>query len=256
MSEPTPPEGTESVPPQTDPPSSQNVEPSVSSLDRRISLEDAQKAETRNRQQWIEVMDNLEASTETQGRYFVKFGLRSEDPDEDSRALVLIEPHLESRPSTKRFFRSVENKPDRVYVVITRDGPKRIVFHEEHFGEEGTESYQNDFAQDLIWTSEHPEKSLSYEPYEPRSRLGYSTEHSTVNVAFYSGPEIRGGSPMYFITSFDLGDIADQGIVQDVIKKSIERCESPNKARVEKANQNSALAAELKNMIGSLPPRA
>lgn len=207
--------------------------------EQRVSPENAEQAEVKMHRQWAETMDALEASTETQGKYFAKFGEKSDDPNKDERGLVLIVPYLEETPpETKGILRKkVESKPNSVYVVITRDGPKRLVVQSNQYPEQ----VLNSITSSVKYNANNPGHSY-------QSRNGYYVEDEQPKLAHSIADLGNMGRSV-------LADITDPDIVKDVVKKSIDSSESPYKERVEKADQSAQLAGELKGMVGSLPPR-
>lgn len=213
----------------------------------RVNREQADQAEAQQKEKWSSLMDSIEKSRDTQGAYFAKVGKKGMR-GHDSRALIFTEPYSDE------YF-------NNIYIALTQDGPKGIIFHQ------GTEdAEQKEFSERIADLADFP-TDLDYSNY--RSPTGIRGEgkqyYANLNgIIQYIGEKSYGdsdetdfgGEKRTLAQKRTLVNVTNPDIITDVIKKSIEKSESPHKARLERATQSTALAQNLLATVGSLPPRA
>lgn len=167
------------------------------------------------------LMDQMEASRETQGDYFVKLGTKQENPD--NRALLLIEAIPGSSPGQ--------------FVVITRDGPKKI---------------SNVYASDRDITDPGSEIRTQFiKPGRDIPEAGYA---KSIDSNRYDTIEMRTSEaqPNLEVT---LTDLTDQSFVNRTFDASVRAAEAPHKRNLEHSKSKLGIAQSLSAKISQLPPK-
>ncbi len=228
--------------------------------DKRMTTEDAEKSKAEKETAMSKLMDEMEASVETQGQYFIRLGdkvpLTQTQQETRSRFLGLgkktIDTEVESGVDDQRvlILNALENSRN-VNVrsieasMVTRDGIK-IVRMEEISGKPG------DFGQvyDIIGKLRGGSKpsggtGLLVSKFGVKQIKLYineagNTAGTTLSVSDYSEATPFKGTPEEF---------------QDTVRKSIDQTESPHKRVVEENTADAQLANSAAEMIRTLPPR-
>ncbi len=234
----------------------------VESSAKRVTGEDVEQARAKEREAYSKLMDNMEASVETQGQWFVKLGARAPitetrqateskfmgigkrivDREEtvgydDNRALI-----LKARDRNDKFGVDQEE-----FTVVTSDGIFVAPFYTSELNDTATRRFDNvrdkhAILVNLTTGGRKPESSS----YSTKPRYGGTAPHIVLDV-------LRDDSRD---NSVDLkrGDLTTEDF-QKRVQESIALTESPHKANLEKANNRLELASTAADLVSALPPR-
>jgi len=178
-----------------------------------------QEAEAKNKEKEIEcstLMDQIEASREQQGDWFIKFG-KKEEGGIDNRALVFIKPGIDNRTGVDRM------------VALTKDGLKEVYT-------DGKESVEEDLR--MIPTQPRNEE-FTYNHAKDRNGENLTIEHGDHELADFYLSE----SPM------------DGNVAKDAMQKSRDAAEAPHKEMVENAQKTINTIGSLRSMVSQFPPK-
>lgn len=230
---------------------------------KRITAEDAEKSQAEKEAAMSKLMDEMEASVETQGQYFIRLGDKVRSTEEtqqehqrifglgrktmgavvetgiDDRRVLILNA-LEDGGSDRNRYREV--------TMVTRDGIKTVRMPEHP--QQGIDNFGP--AYNIIKnlkSGARPSREAGFSVLESGNRhiaLGYMTEddkrdNASFAVSDFSGAIPFGGTPEDF---------------QGLVKKSIDQTESPHKRVVEKNTAEAQIATSASGFIQSLPPRA
>lgn len=232
--------------------------------EKRITAEDAEKSRVEKEAAMSKLMDDMEASVETQGQYFIRLGDK----------VPLTQTQQESRPGffgigTKRMKIEAESgvEDKRVLILnalgesqgiasgkgyveatlVTRDGIKTLRMQEDP---NKLGNYGLTYATiEKLKSGAKPSPEAGFSVSESGDRniaFGYVDEanhpnYTTVGVSEFRGAMPFGGTPEDF---------------QGLVRKSIDKTESPHKKIVENNTAEAQLATSAAEAIRALPPRA
>ncbi len=215
---------------------------------KRLTAEDAERSKAEKEAAMSKLMDDMEASVETQGQYFVRLGdkVPLTQPQQETQSVdteietgvvdqrVLILNALEDDPHIKGYSRAI---------MIIRDGIKIVKMDRKSGGTSFGLKY------DII--------SKLKAGSEPVEGTGFSSDRKQIQLGYIN----EAGVPTSINLS-TLGFLADAKpftespeLFQKAVRDSIDQTESPHKATVEKNTAEAQLANSSAGFIQNLPPR-
>lgn len=226
-----------------------------SSASQKVSAEDADRAKKEKEAEATKLMDDMEASAEAQGQYFVKIGdkkpiteqrersagflgRKTETYDEtvghqDSRALIL------KAPVTDKTAGGIETTN---LIVVTPDGLKVICQYPDGSGTLDKSGF------DYLLALTKGERT-------PGAFSKFSKESKTW---WKIGLEFTDRENDEWPTSFRVEQAPPNilSMFQESVQKSIAMVESPNAKHAQEAIAETKVLQGANNIIGDLPPRA
>lgn len=247
------------VPTGTEGPHQDIVHSSLESSSQRVTPQDVEQARAEKRAAFTKLLDDMEASVDTQGQYFVKLGQKrpitetrsvttsrflglsktTKDEEQtvgydDDRALIL-------KASIKR---EVHGSPREDFIVITPDDVYIIPFYHNDIDNpngDAAKSQRRDYDTMVALTTgkQTPDDASKY-----------------VKTGDWRGAVIKISSR--FGADIQLREPGTESFSEDMrraVEESISRTESPYKKHVEEAKRQQAVATDTAAMIRSLPSR-
>lgn len=235
--------------------------------ERRTGPVDVEHARDAERAANEKLLDEMEASVDTQGPWFVKLGSkkpitethqatkgrlwnkRTVDTEEtvgydDDRAFIL----------KAQVANDVYGKPRTDFLVVTPDGilvrgfySDEIENPDSNVARESKREYQA--LKNLVDGKIKPDASSQF--YHDNWSAGISS----IRDFNESGEERPLNTKIRFQPIGELAGSPTMEDFQKAVQESVAKTESPHKANVEVANQRARLATEAASMVRSLPPR-
>lgn len=243
---------------------------------RRFTAEDVERAKAEKAAAYSKLMDDMEASVESQGQWFVKLGEKKPITQtqqvtqsggflgtrktlvdrevttghDDSRALVL---KAISRVNSFKGQEGESTHEQQEFTVVTPDGIFVAPFYNSEI-----ENPQIDYARDhqrqfgalkdLVAGVAEPTKESKYAVHSfENGNVSSRIALNSGDLGAYSGIQLT--EPVRYNISFGPEDF------QKRVQESIALTESPHKVNVEKANAQTELAKSAVNIVSTLPPR-
>lgn len=225
---------------------------SIEGQPQRVSAEDADKARAEKEAQATKLMDDMEASAEAQGQYFVKLGekkpiteprerqtgflgRKTETYDEtvgheDTRALILRAPVTHEFSGTQR----------TDFIVATPDGLRVLAYYPD------SQNMQDRPEYDFISAFTKGEKVPGqYSKFTRNGNTWYKTglEFSDKESGYPTNIRLESAPP----------DVLE--IFQESLQKSIAMVEPPHAKNAQQAIADTKVIQGADSMIGGLPPR-
>lgn len=254
------------------PPQDQRIGNILELSPQRVTAQDVEKARAEKEAAFIKLMDDMQASVETQGQWFVQLGQKKPITEtqpvttsgfmglgigkkttdqehivgyNDDRALV-----LKAQTARQEY-----SSPIIDFTVVTRDGIFVIPFYKNEIDNPQSADANNtrrdyDILIALTSGKQTPDNSSRYDPH--------GTSYSAAIVSSHAFDSTKEGQTSWssFIT---LKHPSDTGMpfedFQIATKASIDLTESPHKQNMQQAVQQTQVASNAANMIQNLPPR-
>ncbi len=227
------------------------------------TAEDAERAKAEKKAEATQLMDDMEASAETQGQYFVKIGQKKPITEtrekttglfkktttpyeetvgyEDERALILKAPVAHDVYGTQR----------EDFVVATPDGLHVMGYYRSEIDNpQSGNAKRNKAEYDFL-------VALTKGGKVPGPYSGFVRESKATWMKDYL--KFSGDTEDDFRSSFfqlKKGGVDIGSVFQESVQKSIAMIESPHKANIDREAADKNVIANSRNIISSLPPRA
>lgn len=247
--------------------------PPAESVTQRLTPADAERSQAEKEAAFTALMDQMEASVETQGQYFVRIGqkvpltevqsetrsrflgLKKESFNrdvevgfDDQRVLIL---NADEMGEHGYLGEGGERRRTREFTMITPDGIKTLRLQEDGNGSYGKTAE----TIDKLRAGRQPVPGSGFVRLEGSNalvRIGYLPDPKRYDVNKAPGVE-KISVGQYGQAQRFAGSAED---FQARIQKSIDQTESPHKRVVEETSAQTELANSAADMIRALPPRA
>jgi len=237
---------------------------------QRITPTDVEQAKAEKESAMSKLMDEMEASVETQGQYFVRIGNKVPitEAQEETRPRILglgqkvsgREVEVGSDDQRVLILNADEvGKSDdysgvtarRVFTMVTPDGIKTLRLERDKHGKYGPVAETIDKLRD----GRQPAPGSGFVRLEGGSalvKIGYLSDPKKYDVNKSPGVGHISVGPFSEARPF-AGSTED---FQERIQRSIDKTESPHKKAAEETSAQTELAKSAAEMVRALPPRA
>lgn len=250
-------------------PPDQGVRAFLESSPPRVTAQDVERARQEKRAAHTKLMDDMEASVETQGQYFAKIGQKKPVTEvrqdttsgfmgfgkkpverkevigyEDDRAFILKAPINREHYGTSR----------EEFVVVTKDGIFVAPFyHSQIDNPQNFDAKAKKVEYDtIVALTKGGQTAHETSKYVPKTEGYFGGDN--LHIALPSSPESQRWPQSIRLEDFPSSSSPSEDF-RSVVEASIGMTESPHKQNFESANAQAKVAAEASTFVKGLPPR-